>query len=60
VLSEAERDRQVRGFLAWHEYIDATWSCELGLGERARARFAELERLVPRDERFLDLRKRCP
>jgi len=58
-LSEAARDRQVRGYLAWRNYIDATWSCELGFRRRAIARFAELEKLVPADTRFGDLRKRC-
>ncbi|HEX7505755.1 MAG TPA: DUF2723 domain-containing protein [Polyangia bacterium] len=59
VLAEAEQDRQVRGYLAWRHYIDAVWSCELGFIERARERFAELERLVPSDERFRALRANC-
>ena len=59
VVGEASRDRQVRAFLAWHSYTDARWSCEFGFDERARARFAELEKLVPDDERFRELRKNC-
>jgi hypothetical protein len=58
-LAEAKRDRQVRGYLSWRRYIDATWSCELGFHDRALARFAELEALVPADERFKELRARC-
>jgi hypothetical protein len=59
VLDEATQDRQVRGYLAWRNYIDAVWSCELGFIERARARFAELDRLVPSDERLRALRGTC-
>jgi len=59
VLAEAGRDRQVRAFLAWRSYLDATWSCGSGFIERARQRFAELEELVPADERFRELRQRC-
>jgi hypothetical protein len=59
VLAEAAQDRQVRGYLAWRHYIDAVWSCELGFIERARERFAELERLVPRDERLRALQTTC-
>jgi hypothetical protein len=59
VLAEAEQDRQVRGYLAWRNFIDAAWSCELGFFERARERFAELTKLVPQDERFLELQKKC-
>jgi hypothetical protein len=58
-LAEAAQDRQVRGYLAWRDYIDAVWSCERGLLERASARFAELERLVPGDEKFQELRTKC-
>jgi hypothetical protein len=60
VQDEARQDRQVRAYLAWRNYIDARWSCDLGLSERARARFAELEQLVPKDERFRQLQKDCP
>jgi hypothetical protein len=60
ILAEASNDRQVKAYLAWRNYIDAVWSCELGLHERAAERFANLERLVPRDERFADLRAHCP
>jgi len=60
ILGECARDPQVRAYLAWRNYVDARWSCELGLGERAHARFAELEKLVPQDERFRDLQKHCP
>jgi len=58
-LAEAKQDRQVRGYLAWLNFIDASWSCELGFFERARERFAELAKLVPEDERFLQLQKSC-
>ncbi|MBN2573157.1 MAG: DUF2723 domain-containing protein [Deltaproteobacteria bacterium] len=58
-LAEATQDRQVRGYLAWRHYIDATWSCELGFRARARERFAALAKLVPGDVRFAELRKRC-
>ncbi len=60
VQAEASHDPQVRGYLAWRNYIDAVWSCELGFGERARERFDELELLVPSDERFRTLRTKCP
>lgn len=59
MLDEATRDRQVRAYLAWRHYVDARWSCELGLVERARARFAVLEELVPQDQRMRELRERC-
>ena len=59
VLAEAAQDRQVRGYLAWRHYIDAVWSCDLGFIERAHERFAELERLVPSDERFRALQATC-
>jgi hypothetical protein len=59
VLGEAAQDRQVRSYLAWRHYIDAVWSCDLGFIERAHERFAELERLVPADERFRALRATC-
>jgi hypothetical protein len=59
VLGEAAQDRQVRGYLAWRHYIDAVWSCDLGFIERAHERFAELDRLVPDDERFRALRATC-
>jgi len=28
-IAEAAQDRQVRGYLAWRNYIDASWACEL-------------------------------
>jgi hypothetical protein len=59
MLGEAARDRQVRGYLGWRNYVDARWSCELGLVERARARFAELEKLMPSDARFRELQTQC-
>jgi hypothetical protein len=59
MLAEAAQDRQVRGYLAWRNYIDATWSCELGFRQRALARFVELGKLVPGDERFQELRRKC-
>jgi hypothetical protein len=60
VKDEARRDRQVRAYLAWRNYIDARWSCDLGLSERAHDRFAELDQLVPKDEKFRQLQKDCP
>ena len=60
VQGEAKDDRQVRAYLAWRNYIDARWSCDLGFAERAHARFAELEKLVPNDQRFRELLKNCP
>jgi hypothetical protein len=60
VQGEAKDDRQVRAYLAWRNYIDARWSCDLGFAERAHARFAELEKLVPNDQRFRELLKHCP
>jgi hypothetical protein len=60
MLREASHDRQVRGYLAWRNFVDARWSCELGLSERAQARIAELELLVPSDDSLRDLRKHCP
>ncbi len=60
MIAEAVQDRQVRAYLAWRNYIDARWSCELGLSERAHARFAELQKLVPNDSRFRALEKWCP
>ena len=59
-LAEAATDRQVRGFLAFRLFVDAAWSCDHGVVERARLRFADLQRLVPKDARLLDLRRRCP
>lgn len=59
VVDEAASDRQVRGFLAFRHYIDAVWSCELGFIERASELFAELEKLVPNDERFRNLQRKC-
>ena len=58
-LAEAARDRQVRGYLAWRRYMDATSACRLGLRERAGERFSELEKLVPNDEKLRELRQRC-
>jgi hypothetical protein len=50
----------VRAYVAWRNYIDAVWSCEQGLHDRAAQRFAHLERLVPQDSRFAELRAHCP
>jgi hypothetical protein len=58
-LAEASEDRQVRAYLAWRNYIDATFACNRGFRERMHARFAALEKLVPGDTRFDELRKRC-
>jgi len=58
-LAEASEDRQVRAYLAWRNYIDATFACNRGFRERMRARFDALEKLVPGDTRFDELRKRC-
>jgi hypothetical protein len=59
ILAEASQDRQVRAYLAWRSYTDARWSCESGFIERTHDRFAELEQLVPDDERFRQLRRHC-
>jgi len=59
MLTEAAQDRQVRGYLAWRDYIDASWSCELGFHQRASARLAELQKLVPDDQRLAELSKKC-
>jgi len=59
MLAEAAQDRQVRGYLAWRDYIDATWSCDLGFRQRALARLAELQKLVPDDQRLAELSKKC-
>lgn len=59
-LAEAAQNRQVRGYLAWRNFVDARWSCELGLSERAHARIAELEKLVPSDDSLRALRGHCP
>jgi len=60
MVAEASRDRQVRAYLAWQSYLDARWSCDAGFIERAHDRFATLEQLVPSDQRFRELRERCP
>jgi len=60
MAAEASGDQQVKAYLAWRNYIDAVWACELGLHERATERFANLEQLVPHDERFSALRTHCP
>jgi hypothetical protein len=59
-LAEAGLDRQVRGYLAWRNFVDARWSCELGLSERGQQRIAELDKLVPLDDSLRELRKSCP
>jgi hypothetical protein len=58
-LAEATQDRQVRAYLAWRRYIDAAYACTHGFRDRAHERLAELEKLVPDDERFKELRKAC-
>jgi len=58
-LDEAAQDRQVRGYLAWRRYIDASYACRRGFRERAHADFAELDKLVPEDQRLRELRERC-
>jgi hypothetical protein len=58
-FAEAAHNRQTRGYLAWRSFVDAQWSCDLGLVERARQRFAELARLVPEDKRFRRLQATC-
>jgi hypothetical protein len=59
MVDEAARDRQVRGFLAFRRYVDAVWSCEQGFVGRADELFAELAKLVPDDQRFRALERRC-
>jgi hypothetical protein len=58
-LAEAAQDRQVRAYLAWRRYLDASYACRRGLRDRAAARFAELAQLVPEDARFRELRRQC-
>jgi hypothetical protein len=58
-LAEAAQDRQVRAYLAWRRYLDARYACQRGLRDRAAARFAELDQLVPEDARFRELRQQC-
>jgi len=58
-LAEAAHDRQVRAYLAWRRYLDAAFACQQGFRDRAHTRFAELEKLVPDDERLRELRQRC-
>jgi hypothetical protein len=59
MLAEAKSDPQARGYLGWRAYIDAVWACDKHAAERARLRFAELERLLPSDARFKELKARC-
>jgi hypothetical protein len=59
LIAQAKFDRQLRGLLAWRAFIDARWACERGFIERALLRFAELQQLVPKDERFQALRDQC-
>jgi hypothetical protein len=59
VLAEAKRDHQVRAYLAWRRFMDATWSCGQGWRDRARAHFAELEQIIPGDDRLRELRQKC-
>jgi hypothetical protein len=59
LIDQAHGDRQVRGFLAWRTYIDAVWACENRQRDRADLRFADLQRLVPADERFKALQAIC-
>ncbi len=56
---EAGRDRQVRGFLAWRAFADATLACDNGASGTATARLADLRRLAPTDARVLALAARC-
>ena len=58
-LSEAAGDRQVRGFLAWRAYADATLACANRQLAFARRRLDDLRTLLPDDRRALDLRARC-
>lgn len=57
--AESAADKQTKAYLAWRNYIDAVWACERRLQDRAMVRFANLERLVPRDARFAKLRAQC-
>ena len=58
-LAEAAQDRQVRAYLAWRRYIDATYACQQAYPDRMRERFVELAQLVPEDERVRELRQQC-
>jgi hypothetical protein len=59
MIDQARGDRQVRGYLAWRAYIDAVWACQTNQRTRADLRLADLERLVPNDERYGRLRATC-
>ncbi len=56
---EAGRDRQVRGFVAWRAFGDATLACDNGERETAKLRLAELARLLPSDQRVHTLAATC-
>jgi hypothetical protein len=58
-LAEAAHDRQVRAYLAWRRYLDAAYACQQGFRARAHERLAELDLLVPADERLRQLRQKC-
>jgi hypothetical protein len=59
VYDEAERDRQVRGFLAWRAYSDAVLACENGLGLAASIHLSVLARLLPHDRLARSLATTC-
>jgi hypothetical protein len=60
MLTAAQADPQARGYLGWRSYIDAVWSCDKKDEARIRQRFAELQSLMPEDERFARLKTTCP
>ena len=59
MLAAAQADPQARGYLGWRSYIDAVWACDNRAAERALLRFAELDSLMPSDERFKALKAGC-
>jgi hypothetical protein len=58
--AEAQRDRQVRGFLGWRAYVDSTLACHLRLSATAARRLADLTSLLPHDTRAATLLTHCP
>jgi hypothetical protein len=59
MFPEAERDRQVRGFLAFRAFQDARLMCDLGLRGPASNRLRVLTLLLPQDRDARALAERC-
>jgi hypothetical protein len=59
MLTAAHADPQALGYLGWRSYIDAVWSCDKKDQARIQQRFAELQALMPEDERFAQLKASC-